>query len=106
MMDGTRPERRDANVSFARFCVAYRRDVMRFLGTSQMPLLGRFLWVALTQPGIQAMTIYRLQAAIEATKLRRLAWLMYRLNLLLTGAAVPRGFRPPSGQRICRGLTW
>ena len=51
-----------------------------------MPPLGRFLWVAITQPGIQAMTIYRTQASIEATRLRRLAWLIYRLNLVLTGA--------------------
>lgn len=55
-----------------------------------MPRLGRFLWVAITQPGIQAMIIYRTQAAIEATRSRRLAWLLYRLNLVLSGAE----FRP------------
>ena len=53
---------------------------------NQMPGLGRFLWSAITQPGIQAMTIYRTQAAIETTRFRRLAWLPYRLNIFVTGA--------------------
>ncbi len=86
MMGSTRAEGGDRNLSVRRFRAAYRRDVARFLGISRMPPLGRFLWVAITQPGIQAMTIYRTQAAIEATRSRRLAWLLYRLNLLVTGA--------------------
>jgi serine O-acetyltransferase len=86
MMGGTRAEGGDRKLTVRRFRVAYRRDVVRFLGISQMPGLGRFPWVAISQPSKQAMIIYRTQAAIEMTRSRRPAWLLYRLNLFVTGA--------------------
>ncbi len=85
-MGSTRTAGTDRNLAVRRSRLAYRRDVARFLGVNRMPPLGRFLWVAITQPGIQAITIYRAQAAVEATKYWRLSWLLYRLNLLVTGA--------------------
>jgi len=86
MIGRTSADEGQCPVTVRSFRAAYRRDVARFLGITRMPPFGRFVWVALTQPGIQAVTIYRLQAAIEITRYRRVAWLLYRLGLFVTGA--------------------
>jgi serine O-acetyltransferase len=48
--------------------------------------MGMFLFRCLTQPGIHAVVLLRLQQALHASRLRPLAWLTYILNVRVTGA--------------------
>lgn len=65
---------------------ALRADVRRAL--PNMPQLGMvtFLFRCLTQPGIHAVILLRVQQALYASRFRRFAWLCYILNVRLTGA--------------------
>ena len=78
----------------------YRRDVQRHLRDRRLSPYTQLLWRLATQPSLQAVTIFRAQAALEATPFRRIAYLLYRLNQLLTGAELCVGCRIGPGVDI------
>lgn len=65
---------------------ALRSDLRCAIPNLQRMGMGSFMFRCLTQPGIHAVVLLRIQQALHASRFHRLAWLTYVLNLRLTGA--------------------
>jgi len=63
-----------------------RSDLRRAIPNMAQLALGHVLFRCLTQPGIHAVLLFRVQQALFASRFRPLAWLTFNLNLRLTGA--------------------
>src|SRR3712207_5180507 len=86
----------------------YRQDLARLTGRTGF---AAWLRACLTVPGFIAVSIFRLQSAIFRSPLRPLAYVLFTLNQLVTGAEFAPGcdigpgliVRHPSGVVIGRG---